>query len=108
MASLQLGGNSSATLELEQMMNASLNMIHQQINDLAGKLNASIKEIQVREDEKQQITNASLDILYQQMNDLFSFYPTSCAAVLQLYSSSPSGYSMNMTYQHYIGRKYPI
>ncbi len=50
----------------------------------------SIEQIQLREKEKQQKTNASLDGLHQQIN---TFHPaSSCAAVLQLYSSSPLGY----------------
>ncbi len=70
-------------------MNTSLNMLHQQINDLAGTLNTSIEQIQEREDEKQRITNASFDTLHQQINYLFA---ASCAAILQLNPSSPSGY----------------
>ncbi len=58
-----------------QTMNASLDVIHQLINDLAGTLNTSVEQIQVRENEKQQITNASLDVLHQKTNDLFSFHP---------------------------------
>ena len=64
-----------------QTMNASLDVIHQQINDLAGTFNTSIQQILVRENEKEQITNASLDVLHQKTNDLFSFHPASCAAV---------------------------
>ncbi len=79
--------------EKQQITNASLDVLHQQINDLAGILNTSIEQIQVRENEKQQITNASLDVLYQQISRPFRFFQTSCAAVLQLYPSSPLGYS---------------
>ncbi len=74
------------------MMNASLDFLHQQINDLAGTLNASIEQIQGRENGKQQMTNASLDDIYQITHDLFSLHQTSCAAILLLNSSSPSGY----------------
>ncbi len=100
-------------------MNASLNMLHQQINDLTDTLNNSIEEkeqlkmmnasfdvlrqqindlastsnqqIQVGENKKEHITNASLDILHQRINRLFSFHLTSCASVLLFNSSSPSG-----------------
>ncbi len=48
-------------------MNASLDVLHQQINDLAGTFNTSIQQIQVRQNE---ITNASLDVFHQQINDL--------------------------------------
>ena len=75
--------------EKQQKTNASLDVLHQQINDLASTLNTSIEQIQIREDEKLQKTNASLDVLSKKIN---SFHPASCAAILQLYPSSPSGY----------------
>ncbi len=85
-ASLQLRDNSSASLK------ASLDVLHQQINDLAGTLNTSIEQIQVRENQHQQRINVSLNNLDQQIDDLFRIYPASCSAVLQLYPSSLSGY----------------
>ena len=60
-----------------RQVNASLDFLHQQINDLAGTLNTSVEQIQIRENEKQQITNDSLDILHQQINDLAGMLNTS-------------------------------
>ncbi len=57
-----------------QTMNASLDVLHQQINDLAGTFNTSIQQIQVRQNE---ITNASLDVLNQQINDIAGTFNTS-------------------------------
>ncbi len=73
-------------------MNDSFEVLHQQINDLAGTLNTSIQQIQVRENEKQQITNDSLDAFHQQINHLAAFHRTSCAAILLLNPFSPSDY----------------
>ena len=73
-------------------MNASFDVLHQHINDLAGTLNTSIEQIHVRENEKQQIMNDSLDVHHQRINFLFGFHQNSCAAILLLNSSSPSGY----------------
>ncbi len=80
--------------EEQQITNVSLDVLHQEINDLSGVLNISIEQIQVSEEEKQQITNASLAVDREQLNNLFRFLQTSCAAVLQLHpsSTSPSGY----------------
>ncbi len=90
MISSKLMKNRSASLE--QTMKASLDMLCQQMYDLAGLLNISIEQIQLRENEKQQITYASLDVLHQLIDNMFRFHPTSCATILQLNSSSPSGY----------------
>ncbi len=51
-------------------MNASLYMLHQQIDDLAGALTISIEQISSNRKWNQQMTNASLDVLHQQINDL--------------------------------------
>ncbi len=83
---------SSSNMISSQKMNVSLDVLHQQINDLAGTLNTSIEKIEVRENGKQVITNASLDVHNQQINDLFRFHQTSCVAILLLNPSSSSGY----------------
>ncbi len=76
---------------LQEQIN-SFDVLQQQINDLAGILNTSIEQIQVRENEKQQITNASLDMIHQQIRYLFGFHPNSCSAIFLSNPSSPSGY----------------
>ncbi len=80
----------SSNIALSQLIDnrSSLDVLHQQINDLAGTLNTSIEQIHVTEDEKQQIMNASLDVVHRQIYDLFSFHSTSCAAILMLNPSS--------------------
>ena len=51
----------SSNTVLSQTLNASLDDLHQQINDLAGTLNISIQQIQVKENE---IIIASLYMLH--------------------------------------------
>ncbi len=55
----------------------TLDVLQQQLNDLAGTWNTSIEQIQVRENEKQQITNVSLDVLHQQIYDQVGTVKTS-------------------------------
>ncbi len=78
--------------EKQQITNASLDLLNQRVSYLDHTFNASIEQIQLRENEEQQIINASLVMLHQQINDLFGFHPDSCAAILLLNPSSPSGY----------------
>ncbi len=115
-ASMEFGDNSSDS----QVNASSLNMLHQQINDLTDTLNNSIEE-----KEQLKMMNASFHVLRQQINDLAGTLNTSnqqiqvrenkkehvmnasldilhqqinhlfsfsCAAVLLFNSSSPSGY----------------
>ncbi len=66
-----------SSASLEKIVNASLDFLHQQINDLAGTFNTSIQQIQIRENEKQPMTNDSLDFIHQQINDLAGTLNTS-------------------------------